>query len=165
MSHAHPSAPADLKDLRSAADCAARAIPPAWPLASSVAVNPFLGQAGEDLATAGARLARVAGVAVTMPRRWYQERISTGAISDEDLLRAWAQAPVHLRPADLATLKAVAASDTPTHTALPTIADLAAEAYCSCRGSSRRRRQCCGPAARRVIVEERASQKGSHQFP
>ena len=48
-------------ELEAAANRAARAIPPAWPLASSVAVNPFLGQTHESLATVGARLARVAG--------------------------------------------------------------------------------------------------------
>ena len=56
--------------LLNSADRAARAMPPVWPLASSVAVNPFLGQAGESLVEAGARLARVAGVPVTMPRSW-----------------------------------------------------------------------------------------------
>uniref|UniRef100_UPI003892B8D3 putative inorganic carbon transporter subunit DabA n=1 Tax=Xanthomonas euvesicatoria TaxID=456327 RepID=UPI003892B8D3 len=38
-----------------AAQRAARAIPPLWPLASSVAVNPFLGQGSEPLEMAGAR--------------------------------------------------------------------------------------------------------------
>ncbi|WP_248842395.1 DUF2309 domain-containing protein, partial [Xanthomonas euvesicatoria] len=37
-----------------AAQRAARAIPPLWPLASSVAVNPFLGQGSEPLEMAGA---------------------------------------------------------------------------------------------------------------
>ena len=55
---------ADFLDLQAVADKAARAIPPAWPLASSVAVNPFLGQTGEPLEQVGARLARVAGVPV-----------------------------------------------------------------------------------------------------
>ena len=50
------------RTLTQAVEAASRAIPPVWPLASSVAVNPFLGQAGESLETAGARLARVAGV-------------------------------------------------------------------------------------------------------
>ncbi len=126
MSHPHPSAQADLQRLESAADEAARAIPPVWPLASSVAVNPFLGQAGERLAAAGARLARVAGAAVTMKRHWYREKIAADAISDDDLLKAWSSAPAHLRPADLAALKAAAASDAPRPHALPTIADLAA---------------------------------------
>ena len=62
-----------------------------------------------------------------MPRRWYQEKISAGAISDKDLMEAWSSAPVDLRPADLAALKAAAASDAPKPDALPTIADLAAK--------------------------------------
>jgi uncharacterized protein YbcC (UPF0753/DUF2309 family) len=127
MSHPRPSALADLKLLETATDRAARAIPPLWPLASSVAVNPFLGQTGESLATAGARLARVAGVAVTMPRPWYREKISTGTITEADLLEAWTSAPLHLRPTDLAALKDAAASDAPKSRALQTIADLAAE--------------------------------------
>ena len=127
MAHPHPFAQADLRLLEAAADRAARAIPPVWPLASSVAVNPFLGQTGESLARAGARLARIAGVAVTMPRSWYREKISAGAISAEDLLDAWTSAPADLRPADLAALKAAAASDAPKPVALPSIADLAAE--------------------------------------
>lgn len=115
-------------DVDHAADRAARAIPPVWPLASSVAVNPFLGQAGEDLATAGARLARVAGVSVTMPRGWYQARIAEGLISNEDLLAAWALADPRLRPSTLAALKAAAALERPSPVALSTVADLAAEA-------------------------------------
>ena len=67
MSDPYPSAPADPNRLETAADRAARAIPPVWPLASSVAVNPFLGQTGESLARAGVRLARVAGVARQLP--------------------------------------------------------------------------------------------------
>ena len=114
-------------DLDAAADRAARAIPPVWPLASSVAVNPFLGQADENLATVGARLARVAGVAVTMPRNWYQERIASGVITDGDLSEALAGALEAPRPASLAALKSAAQVLKPTASALPTIADLAAE--------------------------------------
>jgi uncharacterized protein YbcC (UPF0753/DUF2309 family) len=114
--------------LRNAIDRAARAIPPLWPLSSSVAVNPFLGQAGESLATAGARLARVAGAPVTMPRNWYREKILSGSISDRDLEDALANADPALRPAGIAALKAAAAKDAPKPAALPTIADLAAEA-------------------------------------
>src|SRR6476620_5656534 len=54
--------------LEQAVERAVRAIPPLWPLASSVAVNPFLGQSNETLAQAGARLARVAGAPVTPQR-------------------------------------------------------------------------------------------------
>jgi uncharacterized protein YbcC (UPF0753/DUF2309 family) len=113
--------------LSAAADRAARAIPPVWPLASSVAVNPFLGQTRESLAAAGARLARVAGAPITMPRRWYQERIASGALTDADLSDALASAPTALRPASLAALKSAAQQAAPEVKALPTIADLAAE--------------------------------------
>ena len=115
-------------DLNAAADRAARAIPPVWPLASSVAVNPFLGQANETLATVGARLARVAGVSVTMPRAWYRDRISSGVITDADLLEALGGAPSALRPPTLAALKSAAHGAAPAASALATIADLAAEA-------------------------------------
>ncbi len=111
-----------------AADAAARAIPPLWPLASSVAVNPFLGQTGESLAQAGSRLARVASVSVTMPRSWYLDRIASGAISDEDLLEAISGAPANLRPTDLAALQTAARAPASKVAALRTIADLAAEA-------------------------------------
>lgn len=113
--------------LDAAAEAATRAIPPVWPLTSSVAVNPFLGQTAERLATAGARLARVAGTAVTMPRSWYLQKIATAQITDDDLGEALAFAPPGLRPADVAALKAAAAAPAPSPKALPTIADLAAE--------------------------------------
>jgi uncharacterized protein YbcC (UPF0753/DUF2309 family) len=131
MSHfgplANSSAFADLQPLKTAMDLACRAIPPAWPLASSVAVNPFLGQVTDNLATTGARLARVAGVAITMPRNWFLQKIAAGEISDADLADAFANAPAHLRPAGLSALKAAAAVNAPKLATLPTIADLAAE--------------------------------------
>ena len=109
-----------------AADTAARAIPPVWPLASSVAVNPYLGQTSQTLAMVGARLERIAGQPVTMPRRWYADRIASGAIADVDLTEALAIAPAGLRPASLAALKAAAAVTPAARRAVPTIADLAA---------------------------------------
>ncbi|MEQ6248698.1 DUF2309 domain-containing protein [Sulfitobacter sp. HNIBRBA3233] len=115
-------------DLMHAADAAGRAIPPVWPLASSVAVNPFLGQTGETLATTGARLARVAGVPVAMPRDWYQARIADGRITDDDLAAALAAAPAGARPVDLDALKKAAQTAVRTPKPLPTVADLAADA-------------------------------------
>ena len=128
MTNAAPLRWRDALELDSAADRAARAIPPVWPLSSSVAVNPFLGQIHESLATVGARLERVAGAPVTMPRSWYQERIASGVIADADLSDALAGAPATLRPANLAALKSAALVSTPEISAAPTIADLAAEA-------------------------------------
>ncbi len=117
-----------LEQLAGQVDRAARAIPPLWPLASSVAVNPFLGQADESLATASARLSRAAGISVTMPRNWYNKKISAGVISDDDLLAALDRAPARLRPANLKALKTAAATAIAKPKALASIAELAAEA-------------------------------------
>ena len=121
----HPCAAAAID---AAIDHAVRAIPPAWPLASSVAVNPFLGQTEECLSSVAARLARVAGAPVTMPRRWYQERVAKGEITDGDLWAALASAPPTNRPVSLAALKAAAQGSAPHAPALQTVADLAARA-------------------------------------
>ncbi len=116
----------ELMELQAAADRAARAIPPLWPLSASVAVNPFLGQTHETLATVGARLARVAGAPLTMPRSWYHDRIANGIIDDDDLKGALADAPVMLRPVSLRALKHAASLPAPEPCAVPTVADLAA---------------------------------------
>ncbi len=110
-----------------AANTAAGAIPPAWPLASSVAVNPFLGQGAEDLGVVAARLRRITGTAITMPRAWYQGKIASGTITDADLLAALSVSPSALRPGSLAALKASLAKAATPGDALPTVADLAAE--------------------------------------
>jgi uncharacterized protein YbcC (UPF0753/DUF2309 family) len=128
MTEERLSAWPDPQALAAAMDRAARAIPPAWPLASSVAVNPFLGQTDEPLAKVGARLARIAGAPVTMPRGWYAEKIAVGAIGDDDLAAALASAPPGPKPAGVSALKAAAGVEAPPPEALPTIADLAARA-------------------------------------
>ncbi len=115
-------------DVMAAAWRAANAIPPLWPLASSVAVNPFLGQAGEPLAVAAARLRRVAGIALTMPRAWYAGRMLAGEIDDGDLLAALEAAPAAARPKTLAELKNAAQAGGATASALPSVADLASTA-------------------------------------
>lgn len=127
MFHSPLPKPADLGPIASAVARAADAIPPAFPLSANVAVNPFLGQAGEPLPQAAARLARVAGVALTLPRSCYGRKIADGLITDADLLSALANASAETRPADLAALKQAAACDAPAPKALPTIADLAAQ--------------------------------------
>jgi uncharacterized protein YbcC (UPF0753/DUF2309 family) len=116
-----------LSGIAQAVEAALRAIPPVWPLASSVAVNPFLGQAGEPLEKAAARLARVAGIAVTMPRAWYLQRVESRAITTKDLEQALAAAPSDLRPASVASLLAAVRQPAQRPQALPTVADLAAE--------------------------------------
>lgn len=113
--------------LIAAANAAARAIPPLFPLAASVAVNPYLGQSGDTLAQTAARLGRVAGTPVTQPRDWYLARIADGRISDADLAEALAASSDENRPATLAALKAAASQPAATPSALPSMAQLAAE--------------------------------------
>jgi len=113
-------------DIAPIADAAARAIPPVWPLASSVAVNPYLGQAGLDLATTAALLARVSDAPATMARSWYRERIGNGSITDGDLAAALAACTVSPCPASVAELKLAAQRPHVRKDPLPTIADLAA---------------------------------------
>jgi len=112
--------------IMKAVDAATHAIPPAWPLDATVAVNPYLGQSGETLACAAARLARVAGAPVTMPRDWYRAQIKTGRITDGDLAAALA-ANTHggapNNPADLR--RAVERQPSPPK-ALPSVAGLGA---------------------------------------
>jgi uncharacterized protein YbcC (UPF0753/DUF2309 family) len=106
---------------------AARQVPPLWPLDSSVTVNPFLGQAGGPLELAAARLGRVAGMRITMPRSWYAARIRSGEIDDADLVAALAWASAHSAPKARANIDAALEAEHPRPTPLPTVADLAAE--------------------------------------
>lgn len=129
MTHAD-IAPARFSAVLEAAEAAGRAVPPAFPLDATVAVNPFLGQTDEDLATAAARLARVAGVRVTRKGGEYCDAIVSGAITETDLTEALAASTSPLKPADTAMLRHAAAriGNAPAPRALPTVADLAAEA-------------------------------------
>jgi uncharacterized protein YbcC (UPF0753/DUF2309 family) len=117
----------DLQALATAADAAARQIPPLWPLASSVAVNPFLGQTAVTLAETGTRLARVGGVPVTMPRTWYRDRIAAGEITDGDLAAALDASPHSHKPVGLAALKAAAEEKRPAIDPLPSVAALVSQ--------------------------------------
>jgi uncharacterized protein len=117
----------DLQALFAAADAAALAVPPMWPLSSSVAVNPYLGQSKHGLAETAARLARVSDAPVTMPRSWYRDRIASGAVTDADLAGALAAADESRRPESIAFLKTAVSMPEISCKALPTIADLAAE--------------------------------------
>jgi hypothetical protein len=120
--------PARVSGLLTSAEAAARAIPPAFPLDATVAVNPFLGQTGEDLATASARLARVAGVQATRPRTDYAGQIARGEITDDDLADALFACAAPMKPADLALLKAKVHAPVAAPAALPTVANLAERA-------------------------------------
>ena len=113
--------------LARAADDAVRAIPPAWPLTATVAVNPFLGQVSKTLDHTAARLARIGGVRLTLPRKHYADKIANGEITDEDLIAAL-QSSALFKRIDLPALKAAVGEEPQPVVALPTIADLAARA-------------------------------------
>lgn len=112
--------------LLDAAEQAARGIPPLWPLATSVAVNPFLGHSGRSLAQASAWLARSGGARATMPRSWYRARIAESAIYETDLHAAWAATPAAERPVRFETFLRMIGEDDAPPSVLPTIAELAA---------------------------------------
>ncbi|MCC5976150.1 MAG: DUF2309 domain-containing protein [Rubellimicrobium sp.] len=121
-------APARVTGLLTAAEAAVRAIPPAFPLDATVAVNPFLGQTDEDLATCAARLARVGGISILRPRPELAAQVADGRITDDDLAAALLASTSPLKPHDLALLKAKLATPSAEARALPTLADLAARA-------------------------------------
>ena len=109
-----------------AVEAATKTIPPLWPLAASVAVNPFLGQSGEPLEIAAARWSRLTGAPITMPRGWYRERLADGQITDADLDEALLHADPACKPHDLAALKDHFSRPAAMVSALPTVANLAA---------------------------------------
>ncbi len=112
--------PGETLALFAAVEDAIGQIPPSFPLDATVAVNPFLGQAGEARDVAAARLARTAGVRLTVPRATVAAWIAEGRITDADL--AWAVAGADLT---VAALKAAAAMPAPDLAPDPTMADLA----------------------------------------
>lgn len=127
MTCASQVAPLQSRTLTDAIESAVRAIPPVWPLAATVAVNPYLGQTTQDLAHTAALLERVSGTPVTMPRGYYSDLISSGKITDEDLAAALAAQPQHRRPIDVPTLKEAARKQAEMLRPVPTVAALAAE--------------------------------------
>ncbi len=113
--------------ILTAAERAGGFIPPAWPLAATVAVNPFLGHTHENLSHVSARLGRIAACPMTMPRKWYRDHIAARRIEDADLANALADAHDTTAPTSLDALKAALAHDPAPTSPLPTLAVLAAE--------------------------------------
>jgi len=107
-------------ELFAAAQDAVAQIPPAFPLAATVAVNPFLGQTGTPRAQTAARMARVAGLRIFPARSGYAARIATGEITQDDLTAAAAAHGVTAHD-----LRNAAMQPAPTPSALPTVAELA----------------------------------------
>ncbi|MEN8658559.1 MAG: DUF2309 domain-containing protein [Marivita sp.] len=112
-------------EIMAGAKNAAAQIPPLWSLEATVAVNPYVGQAGEPLQMAAARLARVAGVRTVPERAHFKAKFTAGELSVADLEAGLAEVPELSASVDdliVAMDKTVAAPET-----LPTLADLAEE--------------------------------------
>ena len=106
--------------LFTCADAAMRQIPPAFPLAATVAVNPWLGQTGEDRTLAAARMARVGGGRMFLPRATVAAMIDAGEVTAADIA---ATAAAHGLDPDalMRAARQPAADPAPA----PTVADLA----------------------------------------
>ena len=111
-----------------AAKAAARVIPPVFPLQATVAVNPYLGMADLGLADVAARMGRVGGVALTMPRGHYAAKAASGEVTEGDIIAALVPGVT------LEMVRAALAQPVPVPVPaaaaarVPTVADLAAEA-------------------------------------
>lgn len=124
----HETYPAALLELVSVANDAVRAVPPLFPLTSSVAVNPFLGQTGEPLAVTAARMERVAGQRVLPERAHWAAKWQAGVITAGDLSDALAAVATRFDPPSMAELEAALSQPARQPQALPTVAELASDA-------------------------------------
>jgi uncharacterized protein YbcC (UPF0753/DUF2309 family) len=112
--------PGQTLELFASSEDAMRQIPPAFPLDATVAVNPWLGQAGEDRAQAAARLGRVGGGRMFLPREAVATMIASGDIAAEDIAAA---AAAHSFAAE--DLHRAATTAAPAPAVLATVAELA----------------------------------------
>ncbi len=112
-------------ELMAGAKNAAAHIPPLWSLEATVAVNPYVGQAGEPLQMAAARLARVAGVRTVPERAHFKAKFAAGGLSVADLEAGLAEVPE--LSASVEDLIAAMDKTVVAPEILPTLADLAEE--------------------------------------
>ena len=107
-------------ELFAAANAAVAQIPPAFPLTATVAVNPYLGQAGQGRAITAEQLARVGGLRVTISREDVATKIAAGEILDDDL-----EVAAELHGLSVASLHDAARTEAARFAPLPTVANLA----------------------------------------
>lgn len=121
IEHIHAAA------LWQAADRAARAIPPGWPLSATVAVNPFVGQTNKSFAETAELIGRLAGIKLSPERSWFADRISKKLIANDDLSEASLSLSAK-NPMSINDLRLAAFRDSQPADSIPTIAELAARA-------------------------------------
>jgi uncharacterized protein len=83
-----PSPNSFIADVVAAARRACGRIAPAFPLQATVAVNPYLGFAGETLLDVAARMERIGGPRPVMEPDWYRQKLALGAVTDADIAAA-----------------------------------------------------------------------------
>ncbi|MFP7673486.1 YbcC family protein [Marivita sp. S0852] len=110
-------------EIMAGAKTAASHIPPLWALDATVAVNPYVGQAGEPLQMAAARLARVAGVRTVAERSHFKAKFDAKELTLSDLEAGLAEVPELTITVD--DLIAALSQDVAAPETLPTLADLA----------------------------------------
>ncbi|MXQ09525.1 DUF2309 family protein [Alphaproteobacteria bacterium GH1-50] len=107
------------------AEAAVQAIPPAWGLEATVAVNPFVGQTDKGLAETAEMVERVTGERIFPPRKTWADAWDEDRISDDDLVDALLAGGA---PMDLADLKKWLKRNAEDKAALAMISDLATNA-------------------------------------
>ncbi|WP_404421571.1 putative inorganic carbon transporter subunit DabA [Nibricoccus sp. IMCC34717] len=75
----------------SALERATQVVPPLFPLRHFVAVNPYLGYASTEMATAAVEMAATQGATLWMPGRYYSDLFSRGEVVGDDLTQAQAK--------------------------------------------------------------------------
>jgi uncharacterized protein YbcC (UPF0753/DUF2309 family) len=121
--------PFDRETIERAAGIACGRIAPLWPLKNFVAVNPFLGFAGQSFTATCSTLHRVGRVQMLMPRAFYREARARGTIEPGDVERALGAAPPDWRvPQNVADFDAAIARETGGRSAkaavVPTVAEV-----------------------------------------
>ncbi len=115
--------------IEAAIAAACSRIAPLWPLKHFVAVNPFLGFAGQSFHATCTTMRRVARINMLMPRAFYREALASGAIEERDLATAMAQAPRDWRlPPSVEALKQALQQDVPIRTGGSAVVATVAEA-------------------------------------
>lgn len=116
------------REIEAAIAAACGKIAPLWPLKHFVAVNPFLGFAGQPFGATAATLKRVAKVDMLMPRGFYRDAIAAGDIDDDALAAALARAPQYVdRPASVDALRRAAMKDATARSRPPAVVSTVAE--------------------------------------
>ena len=110
-------------EIMAGAKTAASHIPPLWALDATVAVNPYVGQAGEPLQMAAARLARVAGVRTVAERAHFKAKFDAHELSIADLQAGLEDVPE--LEASVENLIDAMSQEVAAPKTLPTVADLA----------------------------------------